>query len=196
MHIVLGYDCFFWQHIFYGCGDGLQHTSRGCDAYLFQGHVQLFFQRCLHSIDGTRHPANVMDLAVQHGTRLMLPHKLCKHIERILFLIAYRPHHVAGTDIQAKYQRHVIANLLATARFALILDYLRHLVKSFLPGAVIVDHHLAAPAVHALRNLSRKNLLDFLPRIAPRPHQAFAPQLFRGIDIPQLITDFIILILN
>ena len=91
------------------------------------------------------HASDIVNLTVQHGTRLMLKHILCHHDKFILRLIAYGSHHISRSNIKSEHQWlfHVfsVAHLQYLLLIFHICDCQINLPYGIFHRSIIIDHH-------------------------------------------------------
>ena len=85
-------------------GDRLQHTACRRDTDISQLPSDRQFQLFLHLGDRVADSPDIVNLAVQHGSGLMLPHTLCHHIELISLSVPHCPDDASRSDIQSEHE--------------------------------------------------------------------------------------------
>ncbi len=142
----------------------LEHAPGGGDTHfikldanlLLQGLSDIRYRRC--------HSVNVMNLPIEHGTRLMLADFLCCHDKSVSLSVTHCTHNTPRTNIKSKNKIFsVYFHFIHTS----ISHYIFDLSVGFLQITIVRNHHLTVRSKRLLAQLSLHNVRDFLRTVLP-----------------------------
>ncbi len=126
----------------------------------------------------------------------MFFHILCRHDKLVFVAVSNGSHDIAGSDIQSKDQGDSIHLLVKLVQLPFFLNRLCDLIKGLFLGSIIVDYHLAIPTVFAIGKLASKYLVRLFSRITSSLHHSLSADFLCGINIPELVANFLVIVLN